>query len=127
VNDGRAVPSMPKVQLKGEKMTNKTIQLKKPIELAGGEIVKEVQIKEPIGALYIEHGDPRMLVKNADQALYWVEDRAAIKGYLEACILNQAGQPDPFLLRLMSLADIKRVKDVLLSFFTIADEAIYEK
>jgi hypothetical protein len=117
---------MLKLQLKDKEMTNKIIQLKRPIELAG-ETVKEVQIKEPTGSLYIEHGDPRMLVKNADQALYYVEDRGAIKGYLEACILNPAGQPDPFLLRVMSLADVKNVKEALLSFFTAADEAIYKK
>lgn len=101
--------------------TSKTIPLLKPIEMHG-KFVKEVVLKEPTGRNYLDFGEPRILARNIDATVYWVEDKIAIKSYLEACIEHEAGA---HLIALLGLADVRRLKDAVLAFFTEADQATF--
>jgi hypothetical protein len=103
--------------------TNKTIQLTSPIELHG-QIFKELAFKEPTGAQYLDLGEPKTLVKTKDNSLFWSENDFAIARYLEVCAGGEFG---PVLVKSLSLADARKAKEIILSFFTDPDRATSEK
>lgn len=102
-------------------MSAKTIVLSKPIEMHG-DIIKEIKLKEPTGSQYLSYGEPRILARNSDATVYWVEDRVSIRSYLDVCIDHEMGS---HLIPLLTLADVRRAKDAILSFFTEADQEIF--
>lgn len=95
------------------------IKLIRPIE-HHGQTINSITLKEPTGGLYAKLGNPRLIVYNKDGSGYHVERDDAIEKYLDASIDHQDGS---ILLRLMSLADVMRVKAALLDFFTDAATA----
>ena len=94
------------------------IKLKEPVFLHDQHIT-ELRFREPTGGQYLDIGEPRMLARNVDGTLYWVEDREAIKRYVDACLDHEFGGP---IIRLLGLADAKLAKDTVLGFFTTADQ-----
>jgi hypothetical protein len=101
-------------------MANVTIKLTKPIELHGKRL-NEVELREPNGAMYIKHGEPRVLVFNASGSGYWVEQPDAIKAYLEALVIHDLGGD---LLNVMNLEDAMGLKESMFAFFTDAAERL---
>lgn len=97
-------------------MASVTIKLERPVELHG-KMVGEIELREPTGAEYIDFGEPRVLAKNKDDTLFWVETSAAIKAYLSACLVSEAGT---HILPLLSMADARSIKHALFGFFDYA-------
>ncbi len=99
-------------------MKKQTITLRQPVTLHDKRIT-ELTFREPSGGQYLDIGEPRMLARNVDGTLYWVEDREAIKRYVDACVDHEFGGP---IIRILGLADAKLAKDTVLGFFTTADQ-----
>ena len=104
-------------------MPNRIITLISPIQWMEKPLTK-VELREPKGSDYLDNGEPRIAARNSDGTAYWVEDKVAIKRYLDACMVTEGGA---HLLRELSLADIRQVWEGLLLFFSDADQAISEK
>lgn len=103
---------------------SKTEKLKliHPVEIHD-VVVEEIVIREPTGRQYLAIGEPRMLARNADGTAYQVEDQTAIRAYIEGCVVE--GKDTPGVTQLLSLTDVRRVKDAVLGFFIDADLAIF--
>lgn len=97
-----------------------TIELFDPPDWHGAK-VERLEIKEPTGGLFAELGEPRIYVRSADGAGYWVEQTSIIARYVDACVKHEGGKD---LLRHMSLTDVTQVKDTILGFFIAARERI---
>jgi hypothetical protein len=97
-----------------------TIALANPIELFGKPI-SHVTVNEPTGYMYSTIGEPRILVATGTGGVYFVEQPQEIARYMEKCIDGDLGG---HILKLLSLEDVKEVKQALLSFFERADERI---
>lgn len=98
-------------------MTEKTIKLDKPFTWPGGALVSEIRLKEPTGQLFIDLGEPRVVVSNRDGSMVWAEIPETIKSYFDRCIDHEGGS---VLLALMSLSDARKMKSALFDFFTAA-------
>lgn len=92
----------------------KPVKLADPIEVHGKRVA-ELSLRAPTGAEYLRHGEPRILARNADGTVYWVEVPSAISAYIEAC-LSATPDGDQITPRL-SLADARAVKETVLGFF----------
>lgn len=91
-----------------------TIALSQPIE-AHGKRFAELTLRAPTGAEYLKHGEPRILARNNDGTVYWVEVPQAIAAYVEACL---AATPDgDQILPRLTLADARALKEAVLGFF----------
>jgi hypothetical protein len=101
-------------------MTTKTIKISRPVEMHG-KIINELVLKEPTGGNYLDLGEPHVIARSPDGSVYAVENEAVIKAYLDRCVEHEHGS---VVLRLLGLADSKRVKAALLDFFTEANQAI---
>ncbi|VTZ27907.1 conserved hypothetical protein [Methylocella tundrae] len=99
-------------------MAMKTIVLAEPVEMHGRRIA-EIVLREPTGANYLDFGDPFTAV-NSNGGFFFAEDKAVVANYLDACVQHESGA---HVLRLLSLADARKVKKELLSFFTDAAPA----
>lgn len=95
-----------------------TLKLQEPVTLHE-KTISEIVLKEPTGAQYLDVGEPRLLARHNDGTLYWVEDQAAIKTYLDLCIVHDHG---PAILRLLALTDSRRAKSAFLDFFSDGDQ-----
>ena len=104
-------------------MTSKTIHLEKPFVLFDKQVT-ELEIKEPTGRQYADIGEPFVYIRNADGAVYSVEQTDVIKSFLDVCIAHDSGA---HILGLLSLIDFKKVKRALLDFFTDADAELFSK
>jgi hypothetical protein len=96
-------------------MKTVTVELLEP--RLGGEVTRVV-LREPKLSDYMVHGDP-VSVASRGGSLYTVENDAAIRGYLAACVVepdNKAWVDN------LGLADAMRVKEALLGFFAAARE-----
>ena len=98
-------------------MTATTIKLDKPVTWPGGPALTEIRLKEPTGQLFIDLGEPRVLVTNRNGSMVLSEMPETIKSYLDRCIDHEAGSA---LIALMSLSDARKVKNALFDFFTAA-------
>jgi hypothetical protein len=90
-----------------------TIELSRPASLHNKDI-KSLVLKEPTGGAYLDHGEPRLFVQNVNGSWFWVEDKGAVKAYLDACLDHENGAA---VLRLMTLPDVRKVKEALFGFF----------
>lgn len=91
----------------------KTVILKRPFDDGAGGRVTKVVLQEPTAPDFFALGAPRTWVKSAG-GMALVDDDAAIKAYVERCIV----EPDPLIaMRQMSVLDAMAVKDTLLDFF----------
>lgn len=100
-------------------MSDFTLELSKPILLddEGKVRITSVRLKEPTGGQYLDNGEPRILAQNADGTMFWVEDKTAIRAYLSGCVDHgNAGH----VLRLMSIRDIRALREGLFGFFSAA-------
>ena len=93
----------------------RTVTIKLLDEYLGGE-VSEVILREPTLGDFMAFGEPVSFVQRGD-SLYSVENDAAIRSYLEACVLEPKTSA---YLRNLGLADAMRVKEALLDFFATA-------
>ena len=98
-------------------MGAKTIKLASPIAWVNGGSVSEISLREPTGQLFIDLGEPRVIVSNRSGSIIWAEIPETIKAYLDRCIDHEGGGA---LLAQMSLSDAKKVKEALFSFFHAA-------
>lgn len=105
-------------------MASQTIKLKRPFQIME-HTVTELKIKEPTGQNYADFGEPFLYVRNLDGAIYTIEQNDVLKRYFVACIDHELGGST--CLALMCLSDVKKVKQVILGFFTDADEGIYSQ
>lgn len=100
----------------------KTIHLVSPIDIHG-QHVDRVELREPSGAMYAEHGEPRILVRGQDNA-YFVQVNTSIQAYLRKCVVHEHAAA---LLQLLSLADEMQLKDGLFDFFMEAEASVAAK
>jgi len=101
-------------------MASKKLSLSKPIEIHD-EIISELEFKEPTGAIFLDLGEPRILSKSKDDILYLIDNDAVIKDYMHRCVMGEHGQT---LLHMLNLKDARAARELVLSFFTDADQAI---
>lgn len=93
-----------------------TVKLKDPFPGHGG-MMDEVVLREPRGRDYIELGDPVSYARADKGLIVHAENDAAIKSYIERCIVS----PDALLaMANLTLVDMMSVKDALLDFFADA-------
>ncbi len=79
---------------------------------AFGKKHDSIEIKEPTGSLLLMHGEPAEWVFTRDRTPVRIENKDAIRGYLEACC-----EPGTELLSQLGVVDFRAVKEVLLGFF----------
>jgi hypothetical protein len=91
------------------------IELVEPITGHEGQI-RHVVLREPNAADCWELGEPFVVARNPDGAVYAVENDVTIKRYIERCVVS----PNTLLLGRLGLADALAVKAALLDFFTKA-------
>jgi hypothetical protein len=101
-------------------MTTKTIKLQAPVEWFG-EVISEVELREPTGGEFLVHGDPRTWARTAEGAIFYVDRDETITSYLDKCLKVEHGSQ--FLARI-TLIDAKLIKDSLIDFFSVADTVI---
>lgn len=79
--------------------------------------VAEAIVREPTGALYFDHGEPYERQISAAGEPVILENTAAVKAYVEACV-SFAGESEPMvILRQLCIADARAVKTAVLDFF----------
>ena len=98
-------------------MLTKTIKLSNPLAWVDGQTITDIKFREPRGQLFIDLGEPRVVVSNRTGSVVWAEIPETIKTYLDRCIDHEAGGA---LLAQMSLSDARKVKEALFSFFLAA-------
>jgi hypothetical protein len=77
-----------------------------------GKAYDAIEVKEPTGSLLLIHGEPAEWMFTKDRTPVRIENKDAIRGYLEACC-----EPGPELLSQLGVVDFRAVKEALLSFF----------
>lgn len=75
-----------------------------------------VTLREPTAGDYFDLGEPAVVARNADGTLYTVENDAAIRAYIQRCIVDA----DPLVLEGSSLRNGLLVKAAVLNFFSAA-------
>lgn len=96
------------------------IDLKHPFAGHGG-MVNKVTLREPTGRDFVELGEPSVLTRTANGTLVSVENDAAVRGYIERCVV----EPDVLLtLAATSLVDMIAIKRAVLNFFLDARLAL---
>ena len=79
--------------------------------------VTEAIVREPTGALYFDHGEPYERQISAAGEPVIIENTAAVRAYVEACV-SFPGEGDPtVILRQLSIPDARAVKAAVLDFF----------
>lgn len=76
--------------------------------------VSELVLREPRGSEYFALGEPTIITRNADGAMYYVEDAATIAAYIDKCAMEPA---TPAALKSLTLRDAIAVKAAVLDFF----------
>lgn len=77
-------------------------------------------VAEPTGGLYLDHGEPVEAQRTAAGEPVVIENREAIRAYIEACVTFEGeAEPAP-ILRQLALVDIRAVKGAVLDFFKVA-------
>lgn len=74
--------------------------------------VSSIDVKEPTGSMLLIHGEPVEWVFTRERNPVRIENKEAIRAYLEACC-----EPGVELLSQLNVADFRSVKEVLLGFF----------
>lgn len=74
--------------------------------------VNSIDVKEPTGSMLLIHGEPVEWVFTRERNPVRIENKEAIRAYLEACC-----EPGVELLSQLNVADFRSVKEVLLGFF----------
>jgi hypothetical protein len=97
------------------------VKLTKPVEIFN-KPVREVELKEPTGGVYVKLGEPRILVFNASGSGYFIEQPDVIKAYLDRQIEHEAG--GEFVMGMLCLEDAITLKEALFSFFSDATSRI---
>jgi hypothetical protein len=93
------------------------VELSEPITLFDKPI-KAIEVVEPTGSQFLDHGEPQLTARTADGAFYMVEDREAIRSYVKACItIDGKHEHAGALVSLLGLGDMKKIKSAVLSFF----------
>lgn len=77
-------------------------------------------VSEPTGGLYLDHGEAVEAQRTAAGEVVVIENLAAVRAYVEACVTFEGESEPSAILRQLSLADIRKVKDALLDFFKVA-------
>lgn len=77
--------------------------------------VSAIEVREPTGALLMVHGEPWEVAQTPQGGAVIIENREAIKGYLEACC-----EPGVDVLAQLGVEDFRRVRNALRGFFTVA-------
>ncbi len=89
------------------------ITLSRPVALFD-EPIREVEVREPTCAMYLDLGDPGTVARNPDGTLFHVEDREVVAAYIKRCVVHDHVEA---LLMQLSLEDGRRLKETVLSFF----------
>jgi hypothetical protein len=97
---------MPKREMK--------IALEEPVQWFG-KYVREVTLKEPNSAQYIEIGEPSIWARSASGAIFSIEQPEAIRLYLDIALDVENGSS---FLAAIPLSDGRRIKAAFLNFFT---------
>jgi hypothetical protein len=103
------------------------IKLSQPIPgfIADGSMKPdELELKEPVGWLYIRLGEPRVMVFNASGSGYWVEQTDVIRAYLEELVVHPLGAD---VMKMISLEDAKAVKEAFFGFFAEAEARLLHR
>jgi hypothetical protein len=79
------------------------------------KMVREVTVKEPNSALYIELGEPSIWARSASGAVFSIEQPETIRRYLDVALDVDNGSA---FLGAIPLSDGRRIKAAFLSFFT---------
>jgi hypothetical protein len=79
---------------------------------AHGRKVDAIEVREPTGSQLLVWGEPTELIFSREGTPVVVENREAIRAYLEACC-----DPGPEVLAQLGVADYRAVKAALIGFF----------
>lgn len=71
-----------------------------------------IEVKEPTDSMLLIHGEPVEWVFTRERNPVRIENKEAIRAYLEACC-----EPGVELLSQLNVADFRSVKEALLGFF----------
>lgn len=96
----------------------KEVALKTPLT-AHDRVISKVTLREPNFSDYIALGDPVILARNADGALFPVDNGEVLSKYIERCLVDL----DPLLLAQIGLTDAMAIKREMNSFFLEARES----
>jgi hypothetical protein len=97
----------------------KTIELLEPKLDHDETRITQITLREPKGEEYYEHGAPFTRVDRADGSIIMLENREAIRAYLQLCV-DERSRP---ILKSLSLSDAEALKDALIDFFAEARRA----
>lgn len=76
-------------------------------------------VAEPTGRLYLDFGEPYEVQRTAAGERVVIENREAIRGYVEACVSFEGEAEAEAILGQLALADIRAVKDAVVDFFGV--------
>ncbi len=77
-------------------------------------------VREPTGGLYLDHGEPVEAQRTAAGEAVVIENREAIRAYVEACVTFEGETDAGAILPQLALPDIRAVKTAVLDFFRVA-------
>lgn len=100
----------------------KTIEIRLEEPLVGhGGAISVVKVREPRAGDVLDIGEPIVFARAEQGALISVENDDKIRRYIERLTLDDTGKPiDPNILAQGSAADIIRIREAVLDFFTEA-------
>lgn len=92
---------------------NVTIPLDEPI-ISHGEPIREVIVREPTFQEYLRIGEPYTIAQTPEGAPLVVENLDAIRGYVEACVIQPK---DQLLLEKAGFRVARKLRGTVMSFF----------
>lgn len=92
----------------------KTVELSR-VYAAHGEAIKAVRLKEPTADDYFDLGEPMEIQRTEDGLPVVIENRVALKGYIERCLDGV----DVAIVGTFAMEDGRRIRTAMLDFFRV--------
>jgi hypothetical protein len=99
-------------------MASKKVVLEKSVQWFD-RVVREIEIREPTCAEFIDLGEPKIWARSADGGIFAIEQSAVVKQYLDRCLNIENGSA---IFGILSLKDGQAIKGAFFGFFTDAAE-----
>jgi hypothetical protein len=98
-------------------MADKNVDLTAPIKGHGNRMFSMVRIREPTARDFLELGSPQAPIYGPNGTFTMADNDQTIAAYLQRCIREPVAD---IVLSQVSLADVMRIREALLDFFTDA-------
>ena len=92
----------------------KTVDLSRTYA-AHDEAIKAVRLKEPTADDYFDFGEPMEIQRTEDGLPVVIENRVALKGYIERCLVGI----DIAIVGTFAMEDGRRIRNAMLDFFRL--------